>query len=286
MLTSLRRCLGIFRATIHLAKGALLMLTVMPSASAQSRRRIVARWSRRALAIFAIDLRLEGAPPVEATGLARVVVANHISWIDIFAGLSVTPMRFVAKSEVRSWPLIGWFATRLGTIFVERDRPRDAVRVTSEIRAALAAGDIVCIFPEGTTTDGSVVLPFSAVLFGPAVELDAEVTPLSIAYRTPSGEPCRRVAFTGDATLVASIWELAAGARSNVHVSFLKPVAGGSLNRRGLARATEDAVRESLGHPPRPNLVGPAPAGAPVPGHDRHAQADHVMPAAADDRAR
>jgi 1-acyl-sn-glycerol-3-phosphate acyltransferase len=169
--------------------------------------------------------------------------------------LSVAEVKFVAKSEVRSWPLIGWFATNLGTIFVERDRPRDAVRVGDEVRRALDAGEVICVFPEGTTTDGSMVLPFSSVLISAAVDKSIPVQPVSIAYRRPDGEMCRRAAFTGDATLVASIWELTGGGRSQVTLTFLEPIEPRGVDRRTLARLAEDAVRESLGHPPR---VSPA----------------------------
>jgi 1-acyl-sn-glycerol-3-phosphate acyltransferase len=195
------------------------------------------------------------------------MVGNHISWIDIYAYLSVGDFRFVAKSEVKAWPLIGWFARNIGTIFVERDRPRDAVRVGRELRDALEAGHAVCLFPEGTTTDGSVVLPFSSVLVSAAVDRGVPVQPVSIAYCRPDGGACTRAAFTGDATLVASIWELAGGGRSVVRLSFLDPIPVAGIDRRALARRAEDAVRASLGHAPRvtPEVVSAARPGPATP---------------------
>ncbi len=261
MRTHLRRSLGITRTVLHLAQGAVKMAVVMPLAGPDRRRRLVQRWARGVLDIFGLELCVHGAPPgaipgagsgAGASGAAQgrpvLLVGNHVSWIDIYAYLAVADVRFVAKSEVRAWPLIGWFAANLGTIFVERDRPRDAVRVGEEIKAALASGETICLFPEGTTTDGSVVLPFSAALLSPAVAAEALVHPVSIAYRTADGQPCRRVAFTGDATLVESIWALASGGRTRVELRFLEPIATAGLDRRALARRSEAAVRASLGY--------------------------------------
>jgi 1-acyl-sn-glycerol-3-phosphate acyltransferase len=255
----LRRSIGMMRVVIHLTRGALTLALIMPRAGPEKRRAIVQRWSQGVLDIFGLALDVKGMPPVRAGERAVVVVGNHVSWVDIYAYLTVADVRFVAKSEVRSWPLIGWFAVNLGTIFVERDRPRDAVRVGHEVRAALAAGEAVCIFPEGTTTDGTVVLPFSAALLSPAVEADALVHPVAIAYRNAAGEACPRVAFTGDATLVASIWTLASGDLTRVELSFLEPIRTEGLDRRAVARRAEDAVRVSLGQAPRAGQV-PSPS--------------------------
>ncbi len=268
MLLHVRRALGMGRVVVHLLRGAATMAIVLPFAGDAARRRIVQNWSTGVLRIFRLDLEIDGPLPRSQTSRPVLLVGNHISWIDIYAFLSVAEIRFVAKSEVRSWPLIGWFARNLGTIFVERDRPRDAIRVGTEIRAALAAGQVVCVFPEGTTTDGSVVLPFSSVLLNAAVETGADVQPVSIAYRRTNGAPCTRMAFTGDTTLVGSIWALAAGERSTVRLCFLQAMPSEGAERRALARTAEDAVRASLGHtagPPLGGLAGLTAAGSDTP---------------------
>jgi 1-acyl-sn-glycerol-3-phosphate acyltransferase len=250
------------------------MALVFPFIGDTRRRHITKRWSDGVLEIFGLTLEVEGKPHVRTGREPVLMVGNHISWIDIYAYLCVGDFRFVAKSEVKAWPLIGWFARNIGTIFVERDRPRDAVRVGRELRDALDAGHAVCLFPEGTTTDGSVVLPFSSVLISAAVDRGVPVQPVSIAYRRPDGGACTRAAFTGDATLVASIWELAGGGRSVVRLSFLDPIPVAGTERRALARRAEDAVRASLGHTPRvapgmpaaqPEQVTPAEQPSPYP---------------------
>jgi 1-acyl-sn-glycerol-3-phosphate acyltransferase len=266
MRTHLRRSLGLARTVAHLTRGAVTMAVVMPLAGPERQRRIVQRWARGVLDIFGLDLHVDGTPPGAHGARPVLLVGNHVSWLDIYAYLAVTDVRFVAKSEVRSWPLIGWFATRLGTIFVERDRLRDAVRVGDEIKTALGAGQTICVFPEGTTTDGSVVLPFSAALLSPAVAAEAHVHPVAIAYRAADGQRCSRVAFTGDATLVESIWALTAGGRTRVELRFLDPIAASGLDRRGLTRRAETAVRASLGLASGAAAAdGPAaPSGAPI----------------------
>ena len=251
MRQTLRRVVGMGRVVTHLTRGAATMALVFPFIDEDARRRITKRWSDGVLDIFGLTLEIDGEPHLRGDGEPVLIVGNHISWVDIYAYLSVADFRFIAKSEVRSWPLIGWFARNIGTIFVERDRPRDAVRVGRELRDALEAGHAVCLFPEGTTTDGSVVLPFSSVLVSAAVDKGAPVQPVSIAYRRADGAPCTRTAFTGDATLVGSIWELAGGGRSVVRLSFLDPIPTTGVDRRALARQAEDAVRASLGHAPR-----------------------------------
>jgi 1-acyl-sn-glycerol-3-phosphate acyltransferase len=259
------------RVVVHLTRGAATMALVFPFIGDARKRRITKRWSGGVLEIFGLTLEVEGEPHLRTGREPVMMVGNHISWIDIYAYLSVGDFRFVAKSEVKAWPLIGWFARNIGTIFVERDRPRDAVRVGRELRDALEAGHAICLFPEGTTTDGSVVLPFSSVLISAAVDRGVPVQPVSIAYRRPDGGACTRTAFTGDATLVASIWELAGGGRSVVRLSFLDPIPTAGIDRRALARCAEDAVRASLGHAPRvtpeASAARPdqAPSGQPLP---------------------
>ncbi|MGE3917002.1 MAG: lysophospholipid acyltransferase family protein [Hyphomicrobiaceae bacterium] len=260
----LRRSLGMARVVGHLSRGALTMAVVFPFLDRHGRRRRVKRWAEGVLDIFGLTLVVEGTPAADGSR-PTMLVGNHISWVDVYAYLSVAEVQFVAKSEVRSWPLVGWFAANLGTIFVERDRPRDAIRVGREVAGALETGATVCVFPEGTTTDGSVVLPFSSVLVGAALERSVAVQPVAIAYRQPDGGICRRTAFTGDATLVASLWQLAGGGRSVVEIRFLPPIAAAGAGRREVARQAEDAIRASLGHPPRVAAATSRPAREPSP---------------------
>ena len=134
-----------------------------------------------------------------------MVAANHVSWLDIFALQAVRPIRFVAKSEVRDWPLAGWIAERSGTLFIRRGLRREAARTNEQVHGALGAGDCVGIFPEGTTTDGDTLLKFHASLFEPAVAIGAAIYPCAIRYQHADGSLCRALAYVGDLSFMQSL---------------------------------------------------------------------------------
>jgi 1-acyl-sn-glycerol-3-phosphate acyltransferase len=134
---------------------------------------------------------------------ARWIAANHVSWLDIFAISRRAPTRFIAKSEIRDWPLAGWIAERAGTIFIRRERRRDTGRISERVHAALAEGDCVGLFPEGATTEGDEMLKFHSSLFEPAVANAAHVHPCAIRYERADG-PCREVAYVGELSFMQS----------------------------------------------------------------------------------
>lgn len=239
----LRRLAGMVRVIVHLGRGALILAFVFPFLSADRQRYAIQRWARGVLRIFGLGLQVDGSPQ---GGGPLLLVGNHVSWVDIYAYLAVVDARFVAKSEVRSWPVIGWFASRLGTIFVDRDRPRDAVRVGQAIADGLRDGASIVVFPEGTTSDGTRVLPFSPVLFAPACDLGVPVQPVAIRYEGAGGLRCLRTSFVDDKTLVGSLWDLAGGGQSTIRLSFLEPISADSDGRRGMASAAERGIRSRL----------------------------------------
>ena len=124
---------------------------------------------------------------LDGVGGNLLIVANHISWLDIFVLLSVQPVRFVAKAELKRWPVVGPLITGAGTLYVERARRRDTHNVNRRAAEALARGDVLAIFPEGTTTDGTTLLPFHGSLLQPIVDAEGHVLPVAIRYRTPDG---------------------------------------------------------------------------------------------------
>jgi 1-acyl-sn-glycerol-3-phosphate acyltransferase len=148
------------RTCVHVGSGVATTLLVFPLVSPARKRWLVKRWSRRLLRILAVEARLHG--DIGARGGNVLIVANHISWLDIFVLNSVHPVRFVAKSELARWPVIGAMIRGAGTLFIERTQRRDTRRVNHRVAAVLAAGDVVAIFPEGTTTDGVDMLPFKS----------------------------------------------------------------------------------------------------------------------------
>jgi 1-acyl-sn-glycerol-3-phosphate acyltransferase len=160
------------RLALHVLRGLAIAGFVFPAISEARRRQHIRRWSRQLLAIFNVRLHVHRAR-ARARGAAApaapMIVANHISWIDPFVIDAVMPARFVAKSEIARWPLVGWLSARAGTVFIQRARRRDTARINDRVTNALRAGAVMAVFPEGTTTDGSRVLHFHSSLLQPAV---------------------------------------------------------------------------------------------------------------------
>ena len=162
----------------------------------------VQRWSRQMLRALGISLHIEGEAPQRGPLL---LVANHLSWLDILVVHAARHCRFVSKAEVHHWPLIGPMAAAGGTLFIERASRRDAMRVVHHMAESLQAGDMLAIFPEGTTSDGVELLPFHANLIQAAISAQAPVMPVGLRYVQADGQPSRAVLYIGDDTLVGSV---------------------------------------------------------------------------------
>ena len=182
--------------------GALICALWFPFLAPAQRMDHVGRWSARMLR--ALGIRLEAHGSVHPAPL--LLVANHISWLDILVVNAVHPARFVSKADVKHWPFLGYLVKSGGTLFIERERKRDALRVVHQIAEALKAGDIVAVFPEGTTSDGHDVLPFHANLLQAAIATETPVQPIVLRYRDASSAVSQAPAYVGDTSLAASLW--------------------------------------------------------------------------------
>jgi 1-acyl-sn-glycerol-3-phosphate acyltransferase len=165
-----------------LSEAIVLVWLVLPRIGASRHDGIIERWCREVLHILDIRVIVQGQRP---SGRVRSVlfVANHISWMDILLLNACQRVRFIAKEEVRSWPLIGWIAARTGTVFLKRTSTHQLARVMKSTAASLRRGDCIAIFPEGTTTDGSAVHAFHSGLFESAIEAKAMIWPIGISRR-------------------------------------------------------------------------------------------------------
>jgi 1-acyl-sn-glycerol-3-phosphate acyltransferase len=229
---------------VHLFHGLGTIWFVFPSLDVHARRAHVRRWSRRLLHLMNLDIRMTGAlqhPNV-------LVVANHVSWLDIFALHAVGPVRFIAKSEIARWPLLGRLVAGVGTLFIERARRHDTHRVNQEVADALAAGDIVAVFPEGTVTDGTTLLPFKGSLLQPIVDAAGHVQPVAIRYRTPEGDLSTVPAYD-DVTFMGSFWRICGERALVVELTAITPLPAHARHRRELAREAEEAIRAALALP-------------------------------------
>jgi len=225
---------------------------IYPWCSNLCRLALKQRWSGGLLEIlgFRLDAALAGIEP------GSLIVANHISWIDVFVINAARPVAFVSKAEVRQWPLIGWLAARTGTVFLRRGSRGHAKIVNAEIDALLNAGQDVAIFPEGTTTDGTCLLGFHGALLQPAVETGHPIQPLALRYELPDGRQTLAPAYVGDTSLGQC---LAAILATRQIVARLRPTSAlptAGRERRELARAAHNAIALSLGLPPASSRPG------------------------------
>lgn len=237
--------LKLLRLGLHVLAGALTILLLFPLLEPDERDRRVVAWAKRLLALLRVRVTVHGRLPA-VRGEGALIVANHVSWLDIHLLHSLLPFRFVSKAEVRDWPLIGWMAAQAGTLYLERAKKADARRVNEEMAARLRAGECLALFPEGTTTDGTRLLPFYPSLLQPAVAAGARIWPVAIRYRHPDGRPNTEAAYCDDISLGQSLRRILAQDEIHAEVRFLPPIATAGKHRRELARQAEAAIRAAL----------------------------------------
>ena len=243
---------------VHLLYGAFAVWYALPRCKPAERGVVVTSWARRALDILNVRIVWQGnAPPGAVT--STLFVCNHVSWLDILALLAVRPMRFVAKSEVRSWPMIGWMAMKTGTLFLRRNECRHLAQVKRTIESALAHGGCIATFPEATTTDGITVRPFHSGLFESAVVSGATVWPVALRYYHSDGSLSKEAAFIGDQSLISSLRRILRQPVLNlavVRLSYRGRWMGATGTRDcGLSRCHGHAQGTGATHAPRIGLT-------------------------------
>ncbi|MEW1792876.1 lysophospholipid acyltransferase family protein [Streptomyces niveus] len=237
---------GPFAASARLLAGVaavvlgILLIPLVALFDAGLRDRLTQRWTRTVIRLFGLRIRVEGAGPELSSGAPGgvLVVANHISWLDIPLIATLYPGRLLAKSDIRRWPVLGMVAELGGTLFVERERLRALPGTVRDIQGALRAGSRVIVFPEGSTWCGRDQGRFTNAVFQAALDAGADVRPVRIGYR-----PLGPAAFVGDDPLAVSLWRtvMAGGLTAEIEVLPLIP-AGSHPDRRSLARAAQGAV--------------------------------------------
>jgi 1-acyl-sn-glycerol-3-phosphate acyltransferase len=215
---------------------------VFPRLPEHARLFLKSRWSRQLLDMLGVRLDMSGTPPAQG-----LLVANHISWLDIYAINALAPTVFLSKDEVRHWPLIGWLASRVGTLFLERGSRAAALRAKEHLIAELRAGRLVGVFPEGTTGFGDLVMPFHAALFQSAIDAEVEVMPALIRYMDRLGRPSIAAAYVGETSLWECVRSIVAASGLTVRVDFLPAVTTAGAERRQLAHHSHQLLSHALG---------------------------------------
>jgi len=264
---------------LHILDGIVISGLLFPPLNQKHRNRIIGAWSRGLLRICgmrlvvggcALDPRLARQGVVPGT-LGRLVLANHISWIDVFALLGTLPSRFVAKSEIGRWPVVGWLVTLVGTLYIERGRRHAVAAMNQRVRDRLEAGETIVVFGEGTTGDGFSLLPFHSNLIAPALDACCEIWPVALRY-TENGVQTSAAGFVGRMGLVTSLWNILVAHDIAVEVACLPGfTASPEHTRHELAQHARSAIADHLGvrmdppshsqrpaHPPAVTATAPA----------------------------
>ena len=243
MIRGLRAAWRLLRCGVHGLHGLAIVLLRFNALDAAQREQRIRWWSAKLLRVMGVAMQVEGS--AHAGGV--LLVANHVSWLDINVLHAVVPhARFVSKSDIQAWPLLSRLADGAGTLYLERARKRDALRVVHVVAQALSAGQTVAVFPEGTTSDGHTLLPFHANLLQAAIATGTPVQPVALRF-SDAQEPISAAAeFVGATTLVESLWRVACAEGLVAHLTLLPARPSAHADRRALAQTLREDIAARL----------------------------------------
>ena len=230
---------------VWLVSSLMSVATIYPLVSPSMRGRMNKAWSRTLVRLCGVRVDVMGEPHMPGPALW---VANHVSWIDIFILAGVRSVFFVAKSEIRSWPVVGWLVAKVGTVFLQRGQRHSLRQVGEQMQARFRRGEIIGLFAEGTTSTGFDVLPFHSSLFDPAIRAQVDIQPVALRFMY-RGRRSDFASFVGEETLVANLWTLLRATEVSVEVEFLPMISAAQcqeLGRNEVARHAEQAIRQAV----------------------------------------
>ena len=241
----IKGCWRLLRLLGHIVTGVWVVAVRLPRLPPAQQNARVQAWAVQMLGHAGITLEVRGKPPVTGPVL---LISNHLSWLDIPVMHAARHCRFVSKADVQDWPLIGTLATAAGTLYIERSSRRDALRMVHLMDAALRDNEVLAVFPEGTTGDGRVLLPFHANLLQAAVSADAPAQPVGLRFvDQASGQVSHAPSYVGDETLLGSIWRTVCADPIVAVVHYGQPERAEGRERRAWIahlRQTVDGLRQ------------------------------------------
>ncbi|MET3106153.1 1-acyl-sn-glycerol-3-phosphate acyltransferase [Oxalobacteraceae bacterium GrIS 2.11] len=241
-MNKLKYYLQVNRVVLHLLRGLSITFFLFPWIGNEAKKNRVQIWSQQLLTICGVRVKMNLTSMPRGT----VIVSNHISWLDIFVINSLAPCRFVAKSDIRSWPLIGWLAAQAGTIYISRGTKADVKRIYQYLIDQIEAGERIAFFPEGTTASQGELLPFHANLFEAAIHAKVPIQPFALRYVDEDGQLHAAVDFTGDMSFVESMAKILSGGEVIAEMQGLDSIESADAHRRELAVAARSAVAVAL----------------------------------------
>ncbi|MEI7842919.1 MAG: lysophospholipid acyltransferase family protein [Gallionellaceae bacterium] len=244
LLTHLIAIIRSLRFVAHLCKGLAIAL-IYPYLQLSARRKILQKWSRKLLSIFNITINFQDSCSADNC-YQGLIITNHISWLDVFVLNAIVPMRFVAKSEVRRWPVIGWLCERVQTFFIERGSARSAARINVQLVELLKRGESLAVFPEGTTTEGTSVAHFHSSLIQPAIDAGAKVFPMAIRYHDRQGMHSKVPAYIDEVSFGASLWTILTTRELHVQLVSTPVLEASGAERRQLTLQAQQNISAML----------------------------------------
>lgn len=262
---SLLRLVLVLLAVVSLTLTLAPVQALLINLSSRTASKLAVMWHRFVLWTFGIKVTIIGTPSRDHPLL---LVSNHVSWKDILVLGSVKPLSFIAKADMKSWPVFGQLARLQRTIFVEREQRRKTGLQASEIAERMNDGDVIVLFAEGTTSDGNHLLPFNSSLIGAAQRAlenseksSVMIQPIAIAYTKMHGVALGRyfrpeAAWPGEVALGSHIFNIVKQGALDVEVHFGEPIAfSAASNRKLITRQVENQVREMLNSSLRGNAL-------------------------------
>lgn len=241
---SLRVAAKLWRALLHTLSGFWIIRTRFPNWGEAARQQAVSDWARKMLRLMGIELVLKGQ--ALATGPV-LLAANHVSWLDILVMHAAGYCRFVSKADIKHWPMLGTMAAEAGTLFIERESRRDAHRVVHHMVEHLQAGEVLAVFPEGTTGDGLTLRPFHANLIQAAISANVPVQPLALRFVDGhSGQTSQAPRYVDDDTLLSSVWATLTARGLQAEVTVGSPSHAKGRDRRTWAADLRTEVKALL----------------------------------------
>ena len=242
LLTRLYRTARIF---LHTIIGLIVASAVLPLVNIPQKRSIIQWWCGGLLRAFHIKVVTFGnLPPANTQGV--MFVANHISWADIHALNSLIALRFVAKSDIQRWPIFGYLVTKANTLFIDRSKRQQAGSIVESVSESLKAGDNLCYFPEGTTSEGTQILPFKSSVLQAAINANTQIWPVAIRYINADGSINTEMAYAGNTSMIESMKMVIAQKNALVELHFLPPIQTTGNDRRTLTDAAFQVIRTKL----------------------------------------
>jgi 1-acyl-sn-glycerol-3-phosphate acyltransferase len=225
--------------------GISIVATFWSLCKRKTRTKLTKWWSKKLIKHFGVEVVTHGKLPDD--GLSNTMfLANHISWLDIYALNSIIPLQFIAKSDINNWPVLGYLVRKSDTIFINRDSRKDTSRIVVTTTENLVAGGNVGFFPEGTTTDGTLIARFKSSIVQAAINANSTLLPVAIRYPLPNGGINTDIAYAGDTSMGEAMMNVLKQKKSIVEIHFLAPINSPTANRQTLTKTAFEVISSQL----------------------------------------